>query len=746
MGMKILIVMDPGILVPPKGYGGHERLVEMVAKQYLEMGHEVHLLVTEGSSVPGCTIHSIGKEGFPPKKMDALKAIPFAWKFLWKHRNYFDMVHNFGRLAYLLPIFYHPVKKIMTYGREINRLNIRFMNIAIGKNIVYTGCSSNLLSRVKATGTWETVYNAIDFNKYSLRPYMKADAPLVFLGRIEKFKGCHTAIKIALATGNKLIIAGNISPLKEEQLYFKKEIEPYIDGIQIRYVGQLNDEQKNEYLGQAKVLLFPIEWNEPFGIVMIEAMACGTPVIAFNRGSVNEVIDEGITGFKVNNMEEMIDALAKIDTISRTACREQAEMRFDAAIIASRYIKMIDEKRKKVLIITTSQPAANPRVLKEYEELLQSGCRVKVLYNYNANWSYKIDENKFKNGELKRQDFVIIGGNPFNGKINYFISRAVFRLFLIADSFFSISFLRKMTTERTAFYLWIIAKRYKADIYIAHYLGALPAAIKAAKRNKARVIYDAEDFYRGELPYYASQIKNIIAVENELLPKVDFITTASPLISVNYQKLYPDKKIVTINNVFSKKYLQHSTLHYNKLRLFWFSQNVGINRGLEIFITALNYLPGYDIDLTIMGTNRSQAYKNKLLALADQPEKIIFKEPIVPEAIFPFAAKFDVGLAGEIPNCINKEICLSNKLFTYLLAGNCVLTSDTTAQKMFLEHYPGIGLLYKYNDPESLAAQIKRLYDDRALLADCKRSSLDLAKSIMNWEQESKKFREIIGI
>jgi glycosyltransferase involved in cell wall biosynthesis len=102
--------MDPGILVPPKGYGGHERLVYMFAKEYIRLGHEVHLFVTAGSAVQGCKVHPFGKEGFPPKKWDALMAIPIAWKFLWQNRNNFDMVHNFGRLAYLLPILYHPIK------------------------------------------------------------------------------------------------------------------------------------------------------------------------------------------------------------------------------------------------------------------------------------------------------------------------------------------------------------------------------------------------------------------------------------------------------------------------------------------------------------------------------------------------------------------------------------------------------------------------------------------------------------
>lgn len=336
--MKILIVMDPGILIPVKGYGGIERIIELLAKEYLRLGHEVHLFVTGGSNVKGCIMHPFGHVGFPPKKWDARLSIPIAWKYLWRKRREFDFIHNFGRLIYLLPILNNKVKKIMSYQREISTKNIIIINKLFNKNMFFTGCSNDLIIRNYLPGKWAAIHNCCDFSTYKLTENLPINSPLIFLGRLERIKGCHVAIKIAKATNNQLIIAGNISSLEDEKLYFETEIEPLIDGNQIKYIGTVNDVQKNEWLGKSKALLMPIEWNEPFGIVMIEAMACGTPVIAYNRGAVSEVIEEGITGFKVNTFEDMCKAVKNLNQIDRTKCRERAIVKFDISMIAAQYL------------------------------------------------------------------------------------------------------------------------------------------------------------------------------------------------------------------------------------------------------------------------------------------------------------------------------------------------------------------------------------------------------------------------
>jgi glycosyltransferase involved in cell wall biosynthesis len=333
--------MDPGIPVPPPLYGGHERLVSMFAEEYIRLGHEVTLLAGPDSYCGGKTV-TFGTNDLSRSKLTRFKEARFVWQYLIKNRNNFDLIHNFGRLLYLIPVLNYPVKKIMTYGRPVSAKGIRWINSLPNKNLVFTACSDYCVSTGNVAGQWQTVYNAIDFSKYQLNETIAHDAPLMFLGRLDKVKGVHTAIKVARATNNILWIAGNIPDTPDNLAYYKSEIEPQIDGQQIIYLGALNDDQKNQYLGQAKALLFPIEWDEPFGMVMVEAMACGTPVIALKRGSIPEVVDDNITGFIVSDEIGMINKIADLNNIDRKKCREIAGQKFNLNGIAVQYLSIFN--------------------------------------------------------------------------------------------------------------------------------------------------------------------------------------------------------------------------------------------------------------------------------------------------------------------------------------------------------------------------------------------------------------------
>ena len=333
--------MDPGIPVPPPLYGGHERLVYMFAEEYTKLGHEVSLLAGPDSKISG-KVYSFGTNDLKRSSSQRNKEVFQAWRFLYQHKNNFDLIHNFGRLIYLLPVLNTPVKKIMSYGRPVSAKGIKLINALPNRNLIFTACSNYCVSTGNVAGKWETVYNAIDFSKYKLTEQVDGNAPLMFLGRLDKIKGAHIAIKIAKEMGNTLWIAGNIPHTDDNLAYYKQQVEPQIDGRQIIYLGALNDDQKNNYLGQAKALLFPIEWDEPFGMVMVEAMACGTPVIAFNRGSVPEVVANGVTGFIVNNETEMTDKVSLIKKLDRRTCRATAEKSFSLNNVAQHYLSLFN--------------------------------------------------------------------------------------------------------------------------------------------------------------------------------------------------------------------------------------------------------------------------------------------------------------------------------------------------------------------------------------------------------------------
>nr|WP_067057308.1 glycosyltransferase family 4 protein [Mucilaginibacter sp. L294] len=337
--MKILLIMDPGIAVPPVYYGGIERVIYLLAEEYHALGHQVTLLAGPGSYCSGKTI-SFGSNTTKHSKIAAYNNILFVWSYLRKNRKNFDLIHNFGRLIYLLPVINQKAYKIMSYQRPVTARGIKIINRLPNRNLLFTACSNYCVSTGNVAGKWHTVYNCIDFDLYHLNNAIKNSDPLIFLGRLDRIKGAHTAIAVAKATNSQLIIAGNIPDTDDNYQYFKNELEPLFDGKQIVYVGALDDVNKNEYLGKAKALLFPIEWDEPFGIVMIEAMACGTPVIAFNRGSVPEVVNEGITGFITTDVRQMIYAVNNLGIISRQACRQQAMQRFNIKKTAQEYLSL----------------------------------------------------------------------------------------------------------------------------------------------------------------------------------------------------------------------------------------------------------------------------------------------------------------------------------------------------------------------------------------------------------------------
>jgi glycosyltransferase involved in cell wall biosynthesis len=223
--------------------------------------------------------------------------------------------------------------------REPTRRTVRLGAVLANGSLSFTGCSDE---GRRAGGEWRAIHNCVDTNFYRLQSKVANDAPLVFLSRVEGIKGAHTAIAVARPTGRRLIIAGNHADSEPELDYWTREILPKLGGS-IEYVGPVDDSQKIELLGQAAAMIVPIEWNEPFGIVFAEALACGTPIISCPRGALPEIVRPGVDGFLVNSLEEACEAVANLDKIDRATCRKRAEDNFSVPVAAAQYERLYEE-------------------------------------------------------------------------------------------------------------------------------------------------------------------------------------------------------------------------------------------------------------------------------------------------------------------------------------------------------------------------------------------------------------------
>jgi len=331
--LRIAITADPEIAVPPKQYGGIERIIDMLVQGLVAREHDVTLFAHADSDVP-CRVIAYRGTSFASNTCSLQNTFLVSSKILSEG---FDFVHSFGRLAYMLPVLPTSVPKLMTYQRAITERSVTWGQRLSRGTLHFTGCSRHLVRRFVGRGNCHVVYNGVPRHTYEFHDSVTADAPLVFLGRIEAIKGAHLAIDVARRAGRALVIAGNIPESDEHRMFFDKHIAPHVDGNQVRYVGPVDDEQKNALLGRATALLMPILWDEPFGIVMAEAMACGTPVIGLNRGSVPEVVDDAVNGFVCDSVDEMVAAVERLGEIDRNACRRAMEERFSDTAVVDAY-------------------------------------------------------------------------------------------------------------------------------------------------------------------------------------------------------------------------------------------------------------------------------------------------------------------------------------------------------------------------------------------------------------------------
>ncbi|HEY4758889.1 MAG TPA: glycosyltransferase family 4 protein [Chthoniobacterales bacterium] len=324
--------------VPPKHYGGTERIVAYLTEELVRVGHKVTLFAS-GDSVTSAELVPVCRRSFRQNKRatDYLSREVLLMDHVMERAGEFDVVHfHTGCLHYLIARQLTVPHVTTLHGRldtpELLRLYERFRNMPMVS-------ISNAQRRPWPCANWQaTIYHGLPKDLFRFRP-----APgnyLAFLGRASPEKRVDRAIEIAKRVEMPLKIAAKVD--RADRRYFKQEIEPLLNDPHIEWLGEISDKDKDEFLGNAYALLFPIDWPEPFGLVMIESMACGTPVIAYECGSVPEVMEDGVTGFIVRDLDHAVKAVHRIRDLSRSRCRETFDTRFTAERMASDYVDVYD--------------------------------------------------------------------------------------------------------------------------------------------------------------------------------------------------------------------------------------------------------------------------------------------------------------------------------------------------------------------------------------------------------------------
>jgi glycosyltransferase involved in cell wall biosynthesis len=323
--------------VPPKLYGGTERVVSHLTDELVRQGHDVTLFAsgdsrTSASLVPVCP-SALRLSGCT----DSLAEHVLLVEEVARRISDFDVIHfHIAHLHYPVMRRVDVAHLTTLHGRldlpELGPLYREYADIPV---VSISDAQRQPLPHANWLGT---VYHGFPVNAFTFR--RDPNRYLAFLGRISPEKRVDRAIAIATACGWRIRIAAKVDPA--DAAYFATEIQPLLDHPLVEFIGEIGDEEKGDFLGNARALLFPIDWPEPFGLVMIEALACGTPVVAFRGGSVPELLEHGVTGFIVDDLDAAIDATRQIDRLDRRACRDAFEQRFTVRRMAEQYVELYE--------------------------------------------------------------------------------------------------------------------------------------------------------------------------------------------------------------------------------------------------------------------------------------------------------------------------------------------------------------------------------------------------------------------
>jgi glycosyltransferase involved in cell wall biosynthesis len=337
--MKIAQVAPLFESVPPQGYGGTERVVSYLTEELVRQGHQVTLFAS-GDSVTHAHLVAACPRAL---RLDAQCVDPLAHSMVLLE-HVFRQAPTVDLLHFHIDYLHFPlsVRQRVPHVTTLHgRLNLPDLVPVYQTFPRMPVVSISDAQRIPLPGLqWQgTVYHGLPADLYTFQE--TPGSYLAFLGRISPEKGIEQAIAIARQAGMPLKIVAKIDQV--DRAYFQSVVHPLLDDPLVEYLGEMGDSDKNAFLGQAYALLFPLDWPEPFGLVMIEAMACGTPVIAYRRGSVPEVLEDGVTGWIVAGQEEAVQAIARVPALSRHRCRQTFEERFSVTRMTQDYVRIYQQ-------------------------------------------------------------------------------------------------------------------------------------------------------------------------------------------------------------------------------------------------------------------------------------------------------------------------------------------------------------------------------------------------------------------
>jgi glycosyltransferase involved in cell wall biosynthesis len=330
--MRIAQIAPLWIPIPPLTYGGTELIVHMLTEELVRRGHDVSLYASGDSQTSARLIPLWGKSLWRAHLSSPHAVIVRQIGRVLEEGDRFDVLHNHTDF-YLVPFTKYLRRPVIsTLHRPIDDATLQIFQ-TYGKWNHFVAISRDQAASAPSLSFVKVIHHGIEIGRYDFND--EPDDYLLWLSKIEPEKGILEAIEVARRGGERLIIAGNVVE-EESGRFFRYEVLPHIDGDRIRYVGQATFEKKIELTKNAKAVLYPIKRREPFGLVVVESMACGTPVIAFRQGAMPELIEDGKTGFIVESVNEMLLMLRTIHTIRRRDCRAYVERHFTVK-------KMVDE-------------------------------------------------------------------------------------------------------------------------------------------------------------------------------------------------------------------------------------------------------------------------------------------------------------------------------------------------------------------------------------------------------------------